>query len=202
MAGSGLAIALSYLALERFRYRRDVEEVAIKLHEKYENDAVLSDEDTLEHLNELKWLCRKSCNGHQPSGFLIGLYGCMFRSHGDIFIVSGLAVICAVALVVGTAGAANLISEITQRWVILAAFFAALAAMILPAAAIVMGLRCKRCGIARAILCDRQVALMLTMAARKAELTPPEHGPHAATVASKGSRRDKTGFWLGLLGRG
>lgn len=96
MSSAGLGISLAYLALDRFRYRRDVEEIVLKLHEKYENDSALTEQNGLEPVNELKWLCRKECNGHNPRGVYAAPYSLLYRRHADLLIVGALAALCAI----------------------------------------------------------------------------------------------------------
>ena len=202
MAGAGLAISLSYLALERFRYRRDVEMIANKLHEKFENDGKLQNESGMEHLNELRWLGRKSCNGHAPTGGLSAPYAILYRTHGDILIVGFLSVVAAIVLVAGTAGSIQLVGEIATRWVVLVAFFGCASAMVLPALGIVLGHRCRTWAIKRAHECDDQIATILAFSAKTAALGPSADGAAPAQASPpKGKRKTK---WLGfvpILGR-
>jgi hypothetical protein len=169
MAGAGLAISLAYLALERFRYRRDVEAVALKLHEKYENDARLGTDQTLEHLQELKWLCRKDCNGHVPNGVRAWVYRIFFRRHGDVGLISFLAAVAAAVLVQGVSGQAGITIRDVWDWVLNSAFLACFAAMAIPGAAVLAGRWCRAWAVARAHKCDDQIAHALKLSAQEAK---------------------------------
>jgi hypothetical protein len=176
MAGAGLAITLAYLALERFRYRRDVEHVSNSLREKYENVDRLQAQSSLEHLNEIRWLCRKSCNGHAPSGFMASAYAYLYRRHGDVFFISLLAALNAVILILGVAGVSAISPPVTAHWSIVAAFIVCALAIGCPGAAVLLGRRCRSWGIARARQCDSQITIILRMSALEA-VVPQDNAP-------------------------
>jgi hypothetical protein len=169
LAGAGVAIGLAYLALERFRYRRDVEAEATKLHEKYEKDSKLNAELGLEQLNELRWFCRTSCNGYSPKGWQATVYSVFFRSHGDVFIIAGLTAMSAAIMVVGVAGAAEIMPQVTSRFMINVGFIVCMLAMAVPGVSVLTGRRNRFWAMARARECDHQVVIALQLSAREAE---------------------------------
>ena len=175
IAGAGLAISLAYLALERFRYRRDVETVSSVLHEKYENDAQLGEDQTLEHLQELKWLCRRPCNGHSPSGAWAWFYGVFFRRHFDIWLVTLLAVMSAFILVQGVAGLIGVTAKFTYGPALKLAFLFCFLAMSIPGGAVLLGRWTRAKAIERAHKCDDQIAHALKISAKEAQ--PPRFDP-------------------------
>jgi len=174
MAEAGLVVAVAYLALEGFRYRRDIELVAAKSHEKYESNAKLNSEDGMEHLNELKWFNRKQCNAFSPRGTPATIYRWFFRWQGDVFVISFLASVSAIILVLGVAGEAGIVGGISNRFVIVAGFLACLTSMGIPGVAVLLGRHARTWGIARVKECDRQIALALRLSAREAEPPAPD----------------------------
>jgi hypothetical protein len=199
MASAGLAITLSYLALERFRYRRDVEATALRLFEAYQGNAKLDCRDSLEHVNEIGWLCRRHSNGFKSKGLFAFIYRVFFRSHGDIIAVALLAIFSAVILVLGVAGGSDIIQPLTSRWAILGGFGESAAALLVPAVSVLAGRRCCRWGIERAIACDRQIAVVLMIGAQEAAIGPPDaclpDSPQPEPT------RPKRGFFGRLLGK-
>lgn len=174
LASAGLAITLAYLALERFRYRRDVEHSAQPLYEIYAADKNLEARADMEHVNELGWLCRKHSNGFVPRGFHATIYAMLFRNHGDVFLITGLATVSAIVLIVGIAGQADILGQVTARWMITVCFWVCIFAMISPAIFVLGGRRCCRWGKVRTAACDKQIAYVLSTLAKRAALAP-EH---------------------------
>lgn len=164
-----MAITLAYLALDRFRYRKEVESVASELHKKYENNAQLGNDTKMEWLQELKWLCRKECNGHSPNSTMGWVYGTFFRRQGDLWLVSLLAVLSAAVMIQGVAGQADIWPKSSIPWVNTFAFAACSAAMSVPAGAILLGRRCRNWAKLRAEKCDDQIAHALTLSAQEAK---------------------------------
>jgi hypothetical protein len=166
LAGAGFAMSLAYLALDRFRYRTQIEAASRTALEKYdsEGDGTPDLPPSLlgnETVNELKWLCRKNCNGYVPKGWQITLYRCFFRRHTDVFAIVALGALSAFALSSGVA--LNL-----SRWAwfnginnpVGAAifFYFCLCALVVPPLLIWVGRYLSKWGAQRAIELDEQIA--------------------------------------------
>lgn len=162
VATSGLAVTLAYLALDRFRYRRAIEDAAINCHSKYEKDPGLTREAKFGVWNEIVWLARVSANGFRPAGFWGGIYRRIFRHHVDFFIITGLALLSAFALTVGVARNLHLWSWMEwadQPGAARVFFYVCLVATASPFLAMYGGHRCAQWGQARSAFCDEQLLI-------------------------------------------
>lgn len=142
LAGSGLAVSLAYLALERFRYRDAVERYAKDKSGRLRNE---DESDTVEVVKDLQWLCRDDCNGHTPRGLWANLYHYSFRNKADEFLISVLACISGLTLVSGVAmnvGLWSWVSIFEARWISTLLFYSCFAALLIPASSVLFGRKC------------------------------------------------------------
>jgi hypothetical protein len=101
-------MCLAYLALDRFRYRAEIERaanVALGTLDK-EGDGTPDPPPSLENNDqvlELKWLARKSCNGFKPNHPWLWTYSFFFRNEADVFGATILAFASAAVLALGVA---------------------------------------------------------------------------------------------------
>lgn len=189
VAGAGFAMSLAYLALDRFRYRSAVENTAKKALEKYdkEGDGIPDLPDSLnnnETVNELKWLCRKDCNGYSPKGWQITLYQYVFRQHHDVILVIALGIIATFTLVSGVAFSLN-------RWQWFAGansptsvaffFYLCFASLCTPPLLIWGGRYLTIWGVKRVNELDMQIAGIMKFSASRtiAPVIPPKSKPKA-----------------------
>lgn len=181
-------MSLAYLALDRFRYRSAIEKAAKIALDKYdaEGDGTPDLPSSLhgnETVNELKWLCRKDCNGYVPKGWQIAIYRYVFRRHADVFGITLLGTLAAFALACGVAFSLS-------RWTFLKGidtpfgagvfFYASLGALIIPPALIWGGRFLTKWGAKRSIELDEQIAgIMVLRASQTLEPVLPQ-GPAQA----------------------
>lgn len=168
MAGAGLAVSLAYLALDRFRYRDAVEDHANGKNKQFESE---NDNDTVEVVKDLQWLCRSECNGHTPRGFGANFYHYVFRNKADEFVMAALSALSGFTLVTGvalTTGIWDWPAYIDNSTVATALFFACFGAILLPAVSVMCGRRCVRWGHEFANHCEREINKIHQAAARSA----------------------------------
>lgn len=175
-------MSLAYLALERFRYRDAVEDHAQKKERQIKN---ASDEDTLEVVNDLKWLCREDCNGHTPRGFWANLYRCVFRSKVDEFFIAFLALWSAFTLSTGVAfnlGIWDVLLFLNAPYVTYSFFAGCLFALGVPASAVLVGRKCVAWGAKFADHCESEIAKIHKQSAQRATLPAPTPTPTPPTT--------------------
>ncbi|WP_140420527.1 hypothetical protein [Novosphingobium sp. B 225] len=168
MAGAGLAVSLAYLALDRFRYRDAVETHA---NEKNRQFSSANDEDTVEVVKDLQWLCRSPCNGHTPRGFGANFYHYVYRNKADEFVMAALAAISGFTLIAGVGLTTNLwvwVANIDTKNVATFLFYCSSFAIIFPALAVLCGRRCVKWGMGFANHCEREITKIHQAAARAA----------------------------------
>ena len=185
LAGAGFAMSLAYLALDRFRYRKDIEYSAHKALEKYdaEGDGTPDLPSALlknEIVNELQWLCRKSCNGYTPKGSQIVLYRYLFRRQFDVGLITVLGAMSALTLALGVAFGLS-------RWQVLVTldkptavglfFYICFFAMAVPPFAIAAGRYITKWCVKRAGELDQQIAAMMTLGVDQVQAPPLPQGP-------------------------
>ncbi|MEQ1726071.1 MAG: hypothetical protein ABL882_09120 [Sphingopyxis sp.] len=180
VAGAGFAMALAYLALDRFRYREKIEGAARHALEKYdaEGDGTPDLPPSLkgnETVNELQWLCRKDCNGFTPKGLQIWLYRAIFRRNFDVFIVvflgamSGLALSSGVAISIGTWG---WLGCFNTPWGTFVMFYICLLSLAVPPFSVWIGRYLAKWGGVRANQLDGQIAEIMKL--RAGQTQPPD----------------------------
>lgn len=168
MAGAGLAVSLAYLALDRFRYRDAIEGHAVNKKKQF---ASANDDDTVEVVKDLMWLCREECNGHTPRGFGANFYHYIFRNKADEFLIAGLAVLAGFTLLAGvgiTSGVwawANAIDNLTVTSFL---FYACFGAIGVPAIAVLCGRRSVHWGRGFADHCENEINKIHQQSARAA----------------------------------
>ena len=172
IAGAGLAVTLAYLALDRFRYRQLIETAGERVFAVFQkNGHGVTIDEALEALNDLKWLCRKECNGHMPRGFGPMFYGWSFRRQADELIISVLAVLSALTLISGVALNAGIWSWVTvlnSQLIVGFLFYSCSSAIIFPAAMVLCGRRCVDWGKKFADHCEDQINKIMKNSARAA----------------------------------
>ena len=182
---AGLAICLAYLALERFRYRSAIEAVASDRYKQFADDEMLQRDESLDSLNELRWLCRKPCFNHEPSGIFATIYKLVYRRQFDIGLVGFLTLMCAITLISGAA------KEVDFAWfqtwtknatVVTAFFWFCVLAMVIPTASIFLGRKCVSWGHERAEHQERQVNNTLQYRAAGAKIAPEATAPAAPEI--------------------
>ena len=188
LAGAGFAMSLAYLALDRFRYRKEIETYAKKALDKYdaEGDGTPDLPPALmknETVNELQWLCRKQCNGYAPKGVKIAFYRFLYRKQGDVVTITALGAIAAAALAIGVALGLS-------RWQRFTAlddpvfvgifFYICLFAMALPPLSIALGRHLTKWCIERASVLDKQIADIMALGVSQAQAPPLPQGPTQA----------------------
>jgi hypothetical protein len=187
MATSGLAVTLAYVVLDRFRYRREIEDAASVCYQKYSALPLVVGEKVPAYWKEVQWLCRKSSEKFKPAGFWGGVYKRLFRGQIDFGIIVALAIFSGGTLAVGVALNLHIWSGI--RWANTAtaariSFYICLLATTFPFLAMYGGHRCARWGRLRADFCDRE--LLLYQGREAAEVLPPlEDLSGSAPAASK-----------------
>jgi len=180
LAGAGLAINLAYLALDRFRYRGQIEPVAERKCSKNDEEGSFDGFHDLDAVKELKWLARRETSEvFVPRGRGAIVYRYMFRKHQDVYFSIGAASICAftlasgVALNVGRWQWSNLLLNPPIPGTL---FYSCLLAVIIPATFVVLGRKCASWGADRIEYCTSQVAISLgalAQSARAPQVEPP-----------------------------
>ena len=172
IAGAGLAVTLAYLALDRFRYRHLIETAGEKVFAVFEkNGGGLNIDEALEVLNDLKWLCRKDCNGHTPRGFGPSFYRFSFSKQADEIIISLLSVLSAITLLSGVAfkvGFWSWATALNSSFMVGMLFYSCSLAIVFPAAMVLCGRRCVRWGKEFAEHCEDQINKIMKNSARAA----------------------------------
>lgn len=174
VATSGLAVTLAYLALDRFRYRRSIEELAAQCHVKYSSDELLVAEENLGPWQEVVWLSRESKNGFKPSGFWGSLYKAIFRHHIDFLLITVLALLSGGALAIGVARSLHTwawFEWTDSRTGAVLFFYICLIATGLPFLAMYGGHRCSIWGVRRVKYCDEQ--LLIYQRRQAIQVQPP-----------------------------
>lgn len=174
IAGAGLAVSLAYLALDRFRYRDSVENHA---SDKRRQFASANDDDTMEVVKDLRWLCRAECNGHTPRGFGANFYHYIFRNKADEIVIATLAALAGFTLITGVG-----LSSKTWPWasfldgpsVSTFLFYACASAIVLPALAVLCGRRSVKWGKGFADHCGTEISKIHQRSARAASV-PATH---------------------------
>lgn len=191
LAGAGLAINLAYLALNRFRYRDEIEPAAEKKCLKNDEDGSFDGFDDLDAVKELKWLARReTSDAFVPRGRAAMVYRYMYRKHQDIYFTAGATALCAFTLVTGVAlnvGRWAWSAVLTNPPIPGIMFYGCLLAVLVPVALVVMGRRCARWGKNRIEYCTAQVAISLGALAYSAR--PPELSSDASAIGPTPARR-------------
>lgn len=176
MAGAGLAVALAYLALDRFRYRDAVERCALQKYRDFESSG--ANDGSFEAMRDLRWLCRNEENGHTPRGFKANFYHYFFRNKLDEIIIamvgalSGCTLIGGVALNADVAPLSLLAASIDSRWTCYLFFYACMMAIVLPAIAVLCGRGCVAWGSEFTDYCSNEINTVLKNSARQASIPP------------------------------
>jgi hypothetical protein len=168
VAGAGLAVSLAYLALDRFRYRDDVERYAQNKKTLLANEG---DADTLEVVNDLRWLCREDCNGHTPRGSLAHFYHYVFRSKADEVLIALSALWAAFTLAAGVAfnlGTWDFLLVLNRPPIANSMFAGCLFALGFPAFAVLCGRKCVTWGKSFADHCESEIAKIHKRSAQQA----------------------------------
>lgn len=194
IAGAGLAVSLAYLALDRFRYRDSVERYAINKHQNLLAEGQ-GEEDTVEVVKDLQWLCRKDCNGHIPRGFGASFYHYFFRNKLDEFLIAFLGLVAGAALVSGVAinlGRWWIITMIDSQWLSGLLFYGCVAALGVPAIAVLCGRRSVAWGHRFANHCEGEIGKIHKQSAKAASVPSltPEQKEMVRRLAAARSRRD------------
>jgi hypothetical protein len=171
LAGAGFAMCLAYLALDRFRYRTEIERAAnaaLGTLDK-EGDGTPDPPPSLENNDqvlELKWLARKNCNGFKPNHPWLWAYSVAFRNEVDVFVAAVLAFASASVLTFGVALK-------IKRWPFAAefniepwigrSFYICLAAVIGPPIAVWFGRKIMQWSTGRCKHLDEQIAAILKL---------------------------------------
>lgn len=106
IAGAGFAMCLAYLALDRFRYRTEVEKAAqsaLATLDK-EGDGTPDPPEAIANndaMLELKWFARHDCNGFRPQHPWTWVYSAIYRRETDKWTIISLAVLAAFVLLSG-----------------------------------------------------------------------------------------------------
>jgi hypothetical protein len=178
LAGAGFAINLAYLALNRFRYRSEIEPAAEKKCLKNDEEGSFEGFQELDAVKELKWLARRKASGvFVPKGRAAMVYRHVYRKHQDIYFTAGAATLCAFTLAAGVAmnvGRWSWAHFLTYKPLPGLLFYGCLAAVLVPVALVLMGRRCAKWGKDRIEYCTAQVAISLGALASSAE--PPTVG--------------------------
>lgn len=184
IAGAGLAINVAYLALNRFRYRAEIEPAAERTCSQNEEQTFDGFHD-LDAVKELKWLARREKSEvFVPRGKGALAYRYVFRKHQDVALCLVAAFVCLFTLTTGVALAVG-------RWewaktLLLPGipgilFYGCLLSMLVPAVLVPLGRKCAAWGKKRIEYCSKQVAISLgnlAQAARLPEgLEPPALSP-------------------------
>lgn len=184
LAGSGLAVSLAYLALERFRYRDAVERYASELKVQYKSEG----EDTVEVVKDLQWLCRQDCNGHTPRGAAASFYHYAFRNKADEVAIAAFALIAGMTLIAGVA--LNLkyfwwLPYLEHPSIISFLFFCCSCALLLPAISVLCGRRCVAWGRDFAHHCETEINKIHKQSALNAPIpdVPPANDTQVAAKA-------------------
>lgn len=191
LAGAGFAMSLAYLALDRFRYRKEIESAAKRALDKYDAEGDGTPDlppalMTNETVNELQWLCRKQCNGYAPKGLNIALYRYLYRKQGDVFTITVLGAMSAVALAAGVAFSLSRwqsIKILDKPLSIGILFYVCFFAMALPPLSIALGRHLTKWCIGRSTTLDQQIAAIMTIGVDQAQAPPLPHGPAQALPA-------------------
>lgn len=173
VATAGLAVTLAYLALERFRYRAEVETVAFST--KKEVGAPLEKENILDASNELRWFCREECNGHTPAGFIANAYHILYRNSFDVWLVSFGATICLLTLAIGCGlelGKFSFFEFLQGRAWISLIYWICILSSSLPVVLIWFGRKCRAWSISRMAHLKRQLEHSLLADAQQAKAVP------------------------------
>ncbi len=164
-------MCLAYLALDRFRYRREVEQAADEglATLDQEGDGKPDPPQSIENndaILELKWLARKNCNGFKPSGFWAWIYAVLFRREVDVGITILLGTLSALTLATGVAMK-------IERWAFIGgldaepwigrSFYICLAATTFPPICVYLGRHLIKWGTARSKHLDNQIAGILQL---------------------------------------
>ncbi len=194
MASAGMGVCLAYLALDRFRYRDEIEKNA---NAKLEQFTVMSEDEGLEAVKDLRWLCRNkntpesifsrilnwSLNhnaNHTPRGFIWGIYNWTFRKKFDEFIMCILAVLCVIILSVGVTIKINFLNSLSflnSEIYTKIGFIICFASITLPAIAVLLGRKCVKSGLALANESEEQINRIMLKAAKNAttpQIIPPQ----------------------------
>lgn len=180
IAGAGLAINLAYLALDRFRYRMQIEphaEEACCELDKKDKDGAFAE---LDQVRELHWLARRQAKPEvlpfKPSSRGAHAYHVVFRHHWDIYFVVAGALLCGFTLSLGVALSLN-------RWLYFAPhvsvfstgllFYGCLLLGTVPAGCVWLGRKCVAWGRSRVRHCKEQFAVAIRSGAREIEAPTP-----------------------------
>jgi hypothetical protein len=174
-----LAINLAYLALDRFRYRAQIEPIAEKQCKQNDEKAAFEEFHDLEPVKELKWLARRSTSRvHVPRGRGALAYRYLFRKHQDVVFAVAASILCAFTMAVGVAGNVGRWpwADYLLAWPIPALlFYGCLGALLIPGISVALGRKCVVWGQNRVTTCTAQVAIHLKALATNAE--PPNAAP-------------------------
>jgi hypothetical protein len=194
LAGAGLAINLSYLALDRFRYRGQIEPEAEKKCLKNDEEGSFEGFDSLDAVRELKWLARREKSEvFVPRGRGAIVYRFLYRKHQDVYFAVVAAAICAFILTAGVAlgvGRWNWAKFLVTAPIPGILFYLCIIAMIAPGGFIALGRRCAKWGKYRIGYCTHQVAISLGNLAQQAK--PPEGLAQPAPPPRQGPERLRT----------
>jgi hypothetical protein len=147
IAGAGFAMCLAYLALDRFRYRNEVEssaQSALATLDK-EGDGQPDPPQSIANndaMLELKWLARLNCNGFSPQHPWAWVYATIFRREIDVYATIILAAIAAFCLAAGVAEEIKIwdeLSYLSTMPILGIAFYVCLISIIIPPVMVYFG---------------------------------------------------------------